>query len=70
MRPNTIADLASCCSQLSKGSVALLARILNSDPAQRITLPEIMQDAWFRESLPAELDGLNDKVSIVTAPNR
>jgi serine/threonine-protein kinase SRK2 len=38
--------------RLSAGCQQLLGRLLEPDPAQRLTMQGLLQDAWFREGLP------------------
>jgi 5'-AMP-activated protein kinase catalytic alpha subunit len=42
-------------SHVSAGPRALLAKMLDVDPAKRITLSEIRQDAWYNQDLPPYL---------------
>lgn len=37
---------------LSAGCLQLLGRLLEPDPAQRLTMQGLLQDPWFREGLP------------------
>ncbi|KAG1365522.1 CBL-interacting protein kinase 32 [Cocos nucifera] len=39
----------TCPSWLSFGAMRLLARILNPNPMTRITIPEILEDEWFKK---------------------
>ncbi|XAR73952.1 Non-specific serine/threonine protein kinase [Bertholletia excelsa] len=41
--------------QISPECQHLISRIFVGEPAQRIIIPEIMNDCWFRKNLPADL---------------
>ncbi|XP_051115087.1 serine/threonine-protein kinase SAPK10-like [Andrographis paniculata] len=41
--------------QISEDCRSLISRIFVADPAQRITIPEITNHAWFLKNLPADL---------------
>jgi serine/threonine protein kinase len=43
---------------LSEGCKDLLLRMLQYDPAQRITVPDILQHNWFTEQLSPDLGRL------------
>lgn len=47
-------DVAAALSRLdvSPGSISLMSRMLTVDPAKRLSLEGILQDAWFRQFLP------------------
>ncbi|CAJ2646245.1 unnamed protein product [Trifolium pratense] len=46
--------------QISPDCRDIISRIFVFDPAERITIPEIMKNEWFRKNLPADL--VNEKV--------
>ncbi|XP_004511972.1 serine/threonine-protein kinase SRK2I-like [Cicer arietinum] len=47
--------------QISPDCRDLISRIFVSDPSERITIPDIMKNEWFRKNLPA--DWMNEKVT-------
>mmetsp|Transcript_1527 Transcript_1527/g.4535 ORF Transcript_1527/g.4535 Transcript_1527/m.4535 type:complete len:550 (-) Transcript_1527:1045-2694(-) len=52
----------------SPDCLALLRALLTPDPAQRITLPEIMVHPWFVKDLPPGLDAMNDHLVSAAFP--
>lgn len=45
--------------QPSAEVVHLVARMLNKDPAQRITVKELYEDPWFKQDFPDSVCSLN-----------
>jgi serine/threonine protein kinase len=56
------------CRQLSAGCIDLLGRIFVTEPAQRITIAEILRHPWFKMDLPEGVAEMNSRL-IPTSPD-